>query len=402
MSARWRCPSVRAHELPFLEHLSPAAIESVRSRSFVRRAGLERWLAAHGIADPSAACDHCQPKQFTLLTCVGSTQQQQQQPEVPEVDSSPVPAAACVTRRDTGWRPERAVASVLAALVADAASQTSHWRYDTEKLWDQMKREGSWEKPEFVWPRVNKTYALAKGEFSCYGDQMIVVLHSVVSTGGIDTQDLLQRTMDAFDEHSPYGPLYEPLERPPNRPWEGGWRHNSLHEFAKRVHEGVEYPECGASDPRNIGGDSQVDCILRVIPVVALYAGTDQMMARVHDVVKLTQNNSKALTFAEAAARLLELCILGEGGPAAAIEQLQRELSHVEELEQLSAKLKGAKFKERRVLRDKIFDLEKSGSRKVSWKLDEALSHQKSAPADMPYHTLATQAGRNWQSGGIA
>ena len=380
-----------------MHELSEAAIQSASSRAFVHRRGLERWLAAHGVSDPAAACCQCAdsssaapPEAFGISNCVGSTASEQQT------------AAKTAGSRQLEWRPDRARAAVVAALVADAASQTSHWRYDTEAFWAQMQREGSWDSPEFVWPSLNSSYALDKGEFSCYGDQMMVVLQSLVASGDVDVDDLIARTVAAFDEDTSYGALYEPLERPKEpRPWTGGWRHNSLHEFIKRVREGVGFPACGASDPRNCGGDSQVDCLVRIIPVVALYAGTEQMMQKVRQVVRVTQSNDKAIMYAEAGARLLELCICGVL-PGAAVLGLQAELSHRQELADLTAQLKLANRKERSVLRDRMFDLEKSDSIEVSWKLGEVISRHTTAVSGVPFHVLAVQAGSGWQSGGIA
>ena len=374
-----------------MSQLSDTAIRSASSRSFARRSGLECWLASHGVTDPKAASFQCannaaSSSAFDILNCVGSTCAEQERAGCPATAS--------------GWQPERAVAAVVAALVADAASQTSHWRYDTDAFWISLGAH--WDEPEFVWPPLNTTYSLPRGEFSCYGHQMMVVLQSIVASHGVDVDDLLYRMVAAFDEDTIYGPLYEPLDRPAEpRPWPGAWRHNSLHEFIKRVREGVGFPACGASDPRKCGGDSQVDCILRIIPVVALYAGTEQMMDKVHQVVKLTQNNSKAIAYAEAAARLLEFCILGTT-PAVAVDLLLDALTHKHELADLSSQLKQAKRKERRELRERMFELEKSSSIEVGWKVSEVMSHHKTAERTMPFHTLALQAGSNWQSNGIA
>ena len=53
------------------------------------------------------------------------------------------------------------------------------------------------------------------------------------------------------------------------------------------------------------------------MPVVAAYAGMPEMLERVTDVVRVTQNNSMTVAYACAAARVLEQIILGASGPEA-------------------------------------------------------------------------------------
>ena len=46
-----------------------------------------------------------------------------------------------------------------------------------------------------------------------------------------------------------------------------------------------------------------MDCILRMVPVVALYAGRSDMLDKVEEVIRQTQDNDTCLAVGLAAAR---------------------------------------------------------------------------------------------------
>lgn len=50
--------------------------------------------------------------------------------------------------------------------------------------------------------------------------------------------------------------------------------------------------------------DEQIDCVLRMVPVCALYAGHPEMLSRVEEVLRVTQSNDLPVTIGLAAARL--------------------------------------------------------------------------------------------------
>lgn len=49
--------------------------------------------------------------------------------------------------------------------------------------------------------------------------------------------------------------------------------------------------------------DDQIDCVLRMVPVCAMYVGRAEMLDRVEDVLRVTQNSDTAVTIGLAAAR---------------------------------------------------------------------------------------------------
>ena len=56
--------------------------------------------------------------------------------------------------------------------------------------------------------------------------------------------------------------------------------------------------------------DIQIDAVTRIAPVVALYAGRKDMLNKVEEMIRVTQNNDIPVAFALAAARVWKLYIL--------------------------------------------------------------------------------------------
>eukprot|EP00656_Telonema_subtile_P002975 TRINITY_DN11371_c0_g1_i1.p1 TRINITY_DN11371_c0_g1~~TRINITY_DN11371_c0_g1_i1.p1 ORF type:complete len:302 (-),score=86.31 TRINITY_DN11371_c0_g1_i1:516-1421(-) len=300
-------------------------------------------------------------------------------------------AAAC----EPQWNADRAAAAVLGGLVADAAAQTTHWRYDVPAFHEALQQAEALEAPEFAWPALNTSYSLPRGAFSCYGDQAMTILESLVATQGqFSPEDAMARLVRVFGEDSVYGPL----ERAQELPLDGPWRHNSLKQMLVGVNEGLGYPECGARDPFGSGGDSQADCVVRIIPVVALYAGKPDMLERVAAAVSTTQNNPKALAHAAAAAQILEACILGHA-PAAAVRAVVPVLAQQPQADALEAQLSASPPAERAALRQQL--LSELPSQQVRVHIETAVSVHHASPG-APFHELAAQAVHGAPAGGLS
>jgi len=208
----------------------------------------------------------------------------------------------------------RAFWAIVGCLVADAAAQPTHWNYKLTYFHEDLKSHGRWSTPEFLRPSLNTYYHLQMGCNSCYGDQAKEVLYSLNDCRGLDPHRLEMRFVDRFAEDGDYGPLpseglYNGSKQDVRElPIKGPWRHISIAGFLKNIKRGRHYPNCGTDD-------AQADCFVRIVPVVALYAGHPDLLEKVAQAVRLTQNNPPAVAVAQAFATILEdIIITGSSG----------------------------------------------------------------------------------------
>lgn len=95
---------------------------------------------------------------------------------------------------------DRAKAMVAAAFVADALALGAHWIYDPEQIKEQFGPVTSLTKPHSGHYHAGKE----KGEFTHYGDQMMVLLASVAENGKFDLMDFSKRWRRLFENYSGY------------------------------------------------------------------------------------------------------------------------------------------------------------------------------------------------------
>lgn len=255
-----------------------------------------------------------------------------------------VDASSAVAEATVGLEPgspaSRAFWAVVGALVADAAAQPTHWNYKVTYYQDALKQAHRWETPEFLVPSHNAYYRVPCGSHSCFGDQAAVVLQSLVACGGrVDVEDLVRAHVEKFDERSEYGKLgrHDGIGAG-DLPIDGPWRHGSIAGFLGNVRSGRSWPRTGTADCSS-------DCFVKIVPVVAAYAGTAEMLARVADVVRVTQNNRVTIAYAQAAARVLEEIILTGASGAAAVRAATAALeadTSADGAQQLSEELEAA------------------------------------------------------------
>ncbi|KAJ8274428.1 hypothetical protein COCON_G00090530 [Conger conger] len=200
---------------------------------------------------------------------------------------------------------DRAVGAIIGAAVADAAAQPLHWNYNLDKLKSILAQEPC---PEFLPQSANPFYRRITGQQSCYGDQAYVLLESLAECNGLNVEDLKQRMYKAFGPGSEYDtPVNDPYREQggprPQLPIEGPWRHGSIKGFLKNVDAGRQETGCD---------DCQIDGIAKLAPIVALYAGKPEMLEKVEDATRVTQNNDLCVAETLAAARVLEHYITNE------------------------------------------------------------------------------------------
>uniref|UniRef100_A0A3Q2CHN5 Selenoprotein J n=1 Tax=Cyprinodon variegatus TaxID=28743 RepID=A0A3Q2CHN5_CYPVA len=205
----------------------------------------------------------------------------------------------------------RAIGAIVGSAVADAAAQPLHWVYDLQKLKGILAEDPH---PEFRSESANPFYRRKTGQQSCYGDQAYVLLESLSECGGLNVDDLKQRTLKFFGPGSEYDtPVNDPYRDRggprPQLPIEGPWRHASLKGFIKNIDAGKEETGCET--------DCQIDGITKLAPIVAFYAGKPDMLEKVEQAIRVTQNNDECVTETLAAARILEHFILTGPDPKA-------------------------------------------------------------------------------------
>ena len=95
---------------------------------------------------------------------------------------------------------DKAQAMVLASFAADALSLGVHWIYNTNVIDKKWGRVEEYLKPE------RPTYHPSKdlGEFTHYGDQMLVLLESVAASSGFDQNNFADRWQKFFKSYDGY------------------------------------------------------------------------------------------------------------------------------------------------------------------------------------------------------
>lgn len=95
---------------------------------------------------------------------------------------------------------EKKKAMVLASFAADALSLGVHWIYNTNVIDKKFGRVEHFLKPER--PTYHPTKD--KGEFTHYGDQVLILLESVAECGGFKLSDFSARWQKLFENYKGY------------------------------------------------------------------------------------------------------------------------------------------------------------------------------------------------------
>lgn len=236
-----------------------------------------------------------------------------EQPAAPT--ASPAAAETSIASRIRGM--------ILGNLVGDAAAVPNHWVYDPVKMSShvQAAKRG----PAFCDPPGNGFYTTKPGAQSCYGDQTIALLESLVENKGFNAADYASRVAERFGRNSAYElDATDPEDWPELKknpkddqgnviedkrlwtmPLPGPWRHGSIKTFL------VNFVTKDLGPTSSGSPDSQIDACCKVPPLVALYAGSPALLPTVEEAVRITQNTDLAVAFACCFARILESLVLG-------------------------------------------------------------------------------------------
>lgn len=187
----------------------------------------------------------------------------------------------------------RMAGAIAGAALADAASMPLHWIYDVPKLTALVGDKD----PAFFDPPSCPFYAYDAGRNTPYGDQAFTLLRSIVDAGGFSPRAYAEGNFSWFADKG-----YQA---------DGGYLDGSTKGFLRNMRAGQLWPNCGSDD-------HQVNCMVRLAPIVAAFAGSPLMLPAVEDAIRVTQNDEIAVAWGCAAARVLEATILG-ASPATAV-----------------------------------------------------------------------------------
>lgn len=255
----------------------------------------------------------------------------------------------------------RSQQAILGALVADAASMGVHWIYSPQRIADIAPNA-----PEFLIPQEANYEGVGyyahggkqAGQPTHYGEQMLVAMRSMArNDGNWKPYDYIYEFVQTFErggswsgymDHATKGTLdnaAEAQEWIQNKTKElAGHVREELREFAftqieKRartlrgealVRTALEAAKTQFSDANDLddiamviryytqhrkadigADDKQMPAFTKVVPIVARYAGDANLLPRVEQAIRATNNNDTAVAFSLFGAEALEQVIQG-------------------------------------------------------------------------------------------
>jgi len=249
--------------------------------------------------------------------------------------------------------------AILGALVADSASLGLHWIYNQRQINNleaitpefHAPNKNDYENGVGFFAHKNKKV----GDFSHYGEQLMVLLRSLVSNNGVYDKTHYQ---DSFREHFGYGGAYvgyidhptrdtldnitraeiQALEDSKKIPFDGDENtqhmmitkvlanmkqvkgqklYEKVEEAVRTTHDDdvmVEYSFKLIQAMEGVNGfyganDEQLPAISKLPALVGMYAGKQELEEVVESSVRVTNNNDFAVEFGKAAAYILEAVI---------------------------------------------------------------------------------------------
>ena len=212
---------------------------------------------------------------------------------------------------------QKKVGCLLGAAVGDAAARPLHWVYDLSDLNRYIQSNPA--QPEF-WPESKSPfYSLPTGESSCYWDQAMAVMTSLSNCNAFNFENICKEFTIQFGSSSPYNmerrEEYMKLRRfgQIQGPIVGKWLHGGMIRFLENFAAGKKI--CG--DPHI----KETDGFCCSLPVVAMYAGSDNLLEMVEQVAKTQSTWPVAVRHALVAARIVEAFLLDIQEPFETVKQ---------------------------------------------------------------------------------
>ncbi len=197
--------------------------------------------------------------------------------------------------------------AVIASFAADALALGVHWVYNTEDIVQKYGRLESMIKPELAPYHQSKQ----KGDFTHYGDQMLVLLESIIQSSGFDLNHFCSAWQHLFETYN-------------------GYMDHATKETLENFKSGTG-PEKSGSVSMDLSGAS------RIAPLV-LYYGEDvgAFVDTAGQQTMMTHRQPDVIQSADYFARTSVLVLNGE----APVEAMQESLKSIPESSKIKALIK--------------------------------------------------------------
>jgi len=186
---------------------------------------------------------------------------------------------------------DRTRAMVLGSFVADALALGAHWVYNTNVIDRKFGRVESYNNPLTSFHKGKKA-----GEYTHYGDQMLVLLESVETGSGFELASFAQRWRVFFDTYK-------------------GYFDHATKDTLQNLSEGKDVHSCGSASD-DLAGAS------RIAPLCYAYSrDTDQLVQAARMQTAFTHNNATVIDAAEFFGRTV-MKVLGGATPLRAMDEV--------------------------------------------------------------------------------
>ncbi|WP_029897140.1 ADP-ribosylglycohydrolase family protein [Desulfohalovibrio reitneri] len=165
--------------------------------------------------------------------------------------------------------PENRKAAVLAAFAGDSLALGAHWIYDADSIKERFGRVDEFMDPPEDSHHKNRT----RGQFTHYGDQMLILLESCSRMGGFEPADFSSRWQDLMRDYD-------------------GYMDQASRKTMANLGEGAPPYEAG-SDSSDLAGAA------RMAPLLYFIQDADSLAAAAKEQCRLTHNNPRVLAAAQ-------------------------------------------------------------------------------------------------------
>jgi len=183
----------------------------------------------------------------------------------------------------------RIKAAVIGAFVADALSLGVHWVYNTSVIEKKFGRVEQYYDPLTSYHKGKKA-----GDFTHYGDQMLVLLESLISSGGFDAHRFAETWRTFFADY-------------------GGYFDKATNATLENMAAGKGLTD-SASDSDDLAGASRLAAL---VPVY--HDNREQLVRAAREQTRITHNNERVILSADFFARSA-FAVLDGQPPRAAME----------------------------------------------------------------------------------